>query len=229
MKSLSACLPFRIWLAMLPIVLCSGAQEPPRDLTKPQSGLFFREDWKTTPAATPITQEHVANPSLLLALYGPGRNGIKKSHHDHPADDPYYVWSGTCKENWAVTLRAKHALADLTGPAKIRWRTKQSGFRELHVILKLSNGAWLVSDQADGESLDWRVWESNVANLRWRRLDINAIVEGAKVERPDLSRVDEIGWTDLMPGGGSAACSRLDWIEVYANPVARPSRQSEAK
>lgn len=219
---------FRMWLVML-IALAGGAQQPPGDLTKPQPGLLFREDWKTIPAATPITQEHVANPNLLLALYGPGRDGVKKSHHDQPADDPYYVWSGTCKENWAVTLRAKHALADLTGPAKIRWRTKQSGFRELHVILKLSNGAWLVSDQADGESLDWRVWESKVATLRWRRLDINAIVEGAKVERPDLSRVDEIGWTDLMPGGGSAACSRLDWIEVYASPVERPSRQSEAK
>jgi hypothetical protein len=50
------------------------------------------------------------------------------------------------------------------------------------MILKLSNGTWLVSDQADGESLDWRVWERNVANLPWRRFDIRAVVE-----RPDLS------------------------------------------
>ena len=220
---------FRIWLVMFLVVLCSGAQEPPSDLTRRQPRLFLREDWKPISAATPITQEHVANLSLLLALYGPGRNGIKKSHHDQPADDPYYVWSGTCRGNWAVTLRDEHAWADLTGPAKIRWRTKQSGFRELHIILKLSNGTWLVSDQADGESLDWRVWERNVANLRWRRLDIGAIVEGAKVERPDLSRVDEIGWTDLMSGGGSAACSRLDWIEVYAKHVARPTRLPQAK
>jgi hypothetical protein len=92
------------------------------------------------------------------------------------------------------------------------------------MILKLSNGTWLVSDQADRESLDWRVWERNVANLRWRRFDIRAVVE-----RPDLSRVDEIGWTDLMSGGGSAACSRLDWIEVYATPVARPAHLPEAK
>jgi hypothetical protein len=27
--------------------------------------------------------------------------------------------------------------------------------------------------------------------------------------------VEEVGFTDLMPGGISAACSRLDWIEVY--------------
>ena len=78
-------------------------------------GLFFREDWKETEAATPATQEHVANPDLVLALYGPGREGVKKSHHDKPADDPYYIWTGTCTGNCAVTLRHKGAFADLTG------------------------------------------------------------------------------------------------------------------
>ena len=38
---------------------------------------------------------------------------------------------------------------------------------------------------------------------------------------PDLSRVDEIGFTDLMHGGGSPACSRLDWIEVWGKAVPR--------
>ena len=38
---------------------------------------------------------------------------------------------------------------------------------------------------------------------------------------PDLSRVDEIGFTDLMVGGQSEACSRLDWVEVYGKPVDR--------
>src|SRR5712692_6135408 len=85
-------------------------------------GLFFREDWKETPAATPLTQQHVANPNLLMALYGPGRDGIKKSHHDTPDDDPYYIWSGTCPANWAITLRHRNANVDLTGLAKIRWR-----------------------------------------------------------------------------------------------------------
>jgi hypothetical protein len=34
--------------------------------------LFFREDWKEIPAATPVTQEHVVNKELILGLYGPG-------------------------------------------------------------------------------------------------------------------------------------------------------------
>src|SRR3954453_9387818 len=89
--------------------------------------LLFREDFKETPAATPITQEHLTNPDVLLAVYGPGRLGLKKSHHDTPADDPFYVWDGTCEGNCAATLRSKTSFADLSGLAKIRWRTKQSG------------------------------------------------------------------------------------------------------
>ena len=67
------------------IVLSAGAQAP-EDNRPP---LFFREDWKEIAAATPVTQEHVANPKLQVALYGPGKDGIRKSHHDTPKDDPY--------------------------------------------------------------------------------------------------------------------------------------------
>ncbi len=202
------------FLLLVPVVAAAlFAQDRP--------GLFFREDWKEIEAATPVTQEHVANPDLVLALYGPGREGVKKSHHDKPADDPYYIWTGTCNGNCAVTLRHKTAYADLTGQAKLRWRTKQAGFRELRIVLKLANGQWLVSDAADGPSEDWRVREFNIQDVRWRRLDIKNIVEGRWAENPDLSRVDEIGFTDLMTGGQSIACSRLDWIEVDARAVKR--------
>lgn len=198
-------------------LLCSGclvAQDRP--------GLFFREDWKQTPAETPVTQAHVANPALILTLHGPGKAGIKKSHHDQPADDPYYIWSGTAPANWAVSLRHKDSAVDLTGQAKIRWRSKQAGFRQLRIVLKLGNGTWLVSDTYDPASADWREREFNMADIRWRKLDIATMIEGEWRERPDLSSVEEIGFTDLMPGGESAACSRLDWIEVYGKPVRKP-------
>ena len=198
-----------LWLAAAHLVV---AQDRP--------GLFFREDFKETPAATPITQEHLANPDLILSLYGPGKANIKKSHHDKPLDDPYYVWSGECTANWAVSLKHKSALVDLTGHAKIRWRSEQWGFRHLRIILKLANGQWLVSDESDGPSTDWRIREFNISDIRWRKLNIDDVIEGAWVDKPDLSRVDEIGFTDLMRGGGSPASSRLDWIEVYG--VKRP-------
>ncbi len=186
--------------------------------------LLFREDFKETPAATPITQEHIANPALVLNVYGPGKAGVKKSHHDKPVDDPYYVWSGTANGNWMVTLRHREYPIDLTGRARIRWRSKQAGFRELRVVLKLAGGQWLVSDASDGPSVDWRETEFVIAGIRWRKLNPTLISEGAWVDRPDLARVEEIGFTDLMSGGNSDACSRLDWIEVYGKAASsRPA------
>lgn len=183
-------------------------------------GLFFREDWKEIPAATPVTQQHVSNTDLLMKLYGPGADSIKKSHHEAPADDPYYIWSGLCTGNWAVTLKHKKMYADLTGYAKVIWRSKQSGLRCLHLLVKLSDGSWLVSTQGDCQSKDWRITEFNIQDLNWYSLNIKSITEIKPVSNPDLSKVEEIGFTDLMPGGGSDACSRLDWVEVFAKPVA---------
>jgi hypothetical protein len=203
---------------LLLLTLGAAAQSRPEDNRPP---LFFREDWKEIPPVTPVTAEHVANAKLQLSLYGPGKDGVRKSHHDTPKDDPYYIWTGECSGNCALALRHKGAFVDLTGLAKIRWRTKQSGFRQLRLILKLANGTWLVSDHAEGPAVDWRETEFSIADVRWRRLDIKTVVEGAWVDKPDLSKVDEIGWTDLMTGGGTPASSRVDWIEVYGKPVTR--------
>ncbi|MEX2304079.1 MAG: hypothetical protein WD733_24250 [Bryobacterales bacterium] len=183
--------------------------------------LFLREDWTATPPATPVTQEHVVNADLILSLHGPASAAIKKSHHEQPADDPHYVWSGDCPSNWAVSLRHRESDVDLTGLAKIRWRSKQSGFRQLRIVLKLAGRQWLVGDVSDGPSADWREHEFNVADVRWRALDIKKIIEGRWVVDPDLSRVEEIGFTDLMAGGGTPASSRLDWVEVYGRAVKR--------
>ena len=178
--------------------------------------LLFREDWKEIPAEIPLHQGHVNNPDLLVSLYGPGRDSIKKSHHETPPDDPFYTWSGLCTGNWAITLKLKTGHADLSGFSKIRWRSKQAGFRELHILLKLTDGTWLVSQQSDDASADWRIKEFNLMDLNWYSIDMEGIIEGRAVLDPDLSSVSEIGYTDLMPGGQSNACSRLDWIEVYA-------------
>jgi len=190
-------------------------------------GLFFREDWKEIPPATPVTQEHVSHPDLRVTRHGFGEAGIRKSHHDRPADDPYYIWSGEAEGNWALSLRHGKSNVDLTGPAKIRWRSKQAGFRMLRIVLKTTNGQWLVSDQHDAASNDWRIREFNLADIRWRQLDIKKIVEGEWVKAPDLSRIEEVGFTDLMRGGQSVACSRLDWIEVYGRPVQKLSSALE--
>ncbi|MEZ5353060.1 MAG: hypothetical protein R2762_10525 [Bryobacteraceae bacterium] len=195
-------------LTILPL-----AAQPQQSYFRPS--LLFREDWKETPAEKPVTAGHLANPNLILSLHGPGKTGIKKSHHDKPADDPFYIWSGEAPANWAVSLRHKAGPVDLSGQARIRWRSKQAGFRLLRLILQLADGTWLIGDQFDPPSVDWREHEFILAGIRWRQLRIGPISESKWVEKPNLARVSEIGFTDLMPGGGSDACSRLDWIEVY--------------
>ena len=185
--------------------------------------LLFREDFKEIPAEIPVSQKHINNPDISLQLYGPAADSLKKSHHDKPVDDPYYLWTGLCLDSWAVTFKHNDALANLGEYAKIRWRTKQAGFHQLHIILKLKNGQWLISEQYDGPTSDWRITEFNISDIQWWTFDIDRIKEVKPVDRDtlDLSEVDEIGCTDLMRGGGSNACSRLDWIEVYAKPQKR--------
>lgn len=61
---------------------------------------------------------------------------------------------------------------------------------------------------------------------QWRGLDSDNVVEapdGKMRDHVDLSRVDEIGFTDLSLGSGLSAggASRVDWIEVYGSPVSR--------
>ena len=199
-------------LVLLGVCLCAGASAAEPD------GLFFREDWAETPPAIPVTAEHLVNPDLELSLHGPGRTLIKKSFHVFKVNDPHYIWSGLCQGTWALSLRKKNSAVDLSA-GRVRWRSKQAGFRNLRVIVQTADGRWLVSDAADGPSEDWRVREFIIANIRWRALDIEKVVEGAWVDDADLSRVVEIGFTDLMSGGASAACSRLDWIEAYGEPV----------
>ena len=196
--------PFFLALLSLP----SFAQERPL--------LLFREDWKEIPAALTVTQEHVSNENLILHLHGPAKDQIKKSHHDQPLDDPYYIWSGNCSGTWALSLEYRDGQIALTGLSKIRWRSKQHGFRVLRLIVQQESGDWLIADQGDEASDDWRIREFNIQDLRWRKLNIETVVEEhVYVSDPDLTGIRKIGFTDLMVGGGSKACSRLDWIEVY--------------
>lgn len=208
-----------VFIAGLGIVPVRTSAETPPDSGRP--ALLFREDWAATPAQLPVDQSHVVHANLQLHLHGPSRHLIKKSHHDKPVDDPHYIWSGRCAEgNWAVSLERLSGPFDLTRQAKVRWRTKQSGFRTLRIVVQTEAGQWLVGDRGDSASADWRVREFNLADLRWRNLLIETVIEEDPVlSDPDLSRVTHIGFTDLMLGGNSRACSRLDWIEVYAHPA----------
>ena len=209
-------------------------QEPPRSTRLEFPPLFFREDWKIDPNAPnvnnaeepeqPITQGNVANPNLEVHVYG-DQPGSRISNQTY--NNMTYAMSLLCTSNWAITLRDKNNDVDLSGGvATIRWRTRISGFRYLHPIIKLADGTWLIGDKTSTYSTSWTVSEINLVDVRWRRFDPKNVIEtgdGYWVDYPDLSRVEEIGFTDLMRGAGhgSAGGSRLDWIEVYGKPVPR--------
>lgn len=67
------------------------------------------------------------------------------------------------------------------------------------------------------------VSEITFEDQRWYLLDPKKVVVLKEVDNPDLSRVDELGWVDLMPGGGHGyvGCSNVSWLEVYADPRKR--------
>src|SRR6266850_1844705 len=47
---------------------------------------------------------------------------------------------------------------DLSNPmAKVVWRTKQGGFRQLRLVLKLADGSFLISDRYAGPAEDWNI------------------------------------------------------------------------
>jgi hypothetical protein len=204
--------------------------------------LFFREGWKNPNGTGPtcadcdpkvqvnIRPDLVENPSLELRTYGPGKNEVQVVHHDSPKDDPSFIWTGMTTGNWAVALRDKNNYVDLTGLAKIRWRVKVSGFHLLRPVLKLADGTYLVGDHTEVFSNDWRENEFAIADVRWRGLEtdrVNEARDGKWKDNVDLSKVEEIGFTDLSAGTGHGAggSSRVDWIEVYGNPVKRSLTQ----
>ena len=226
-------------LAVFLLATIAIAKQQPQAATTPARApakvqrppLFFREDWKldpTVPNTTPelehtVSQGDLANPNLELKLYGDRVGPVVVSQAN---DDITFVMTLLCTSNCAVALRDKKNNVDLTGLAKMRWRTRENGFHFVRPIIKLASGAWLVGDHSAGFSADWVESEISFADVRWRNLDIDNVVEardGKWVDNPDLSNVEEIGFTDLMRGSGHGmgGGSRIDWIEVYGKPVAR--------
>jgi hypothetical protein len=131
-----------------------------------------------------------------------------------------------CTSSCAFALRDKDNYVDLSGLGKVRFEYKVAGFHLLRPIVKLADGTWLAGDHTEGLSADWHDAEITLADLRWRKIDIKKVIEapdGKWIEHPDLTKVDEIGFTDLMAGSGHGpgGWSDVGRIEVYGKPVKR--------
>jgi hypothetical protein len=213
---------------LTPGFLEHGAVTPP---------LLFREGWQQPPHTGPLNDENrritpqaLTNPDLELRLYGTDARNIQVTEHNGIPD----LWTGFTESPVALTLRHKSAYLDLTGLTRMRWRTRTENLHVLHPVVKLADGTLLVGSQtfsspqrrmvgSNAFSGNFVVSEVTFDDQRWFQLDPVKVVVMKEVGNPDLSRVDEIGFVDLMPGGGHgfAGCSNVSWIEVYATPQKR--------
>ena len=171
-----------------------------------------------------MTAASITASGVELKLYGTSSKEIQLTGIDGDENNPTHVWTGLCTTPCGLALRDKARFVDLTGLARIRWNVKTSGFHEIRPIVKLASGTWLVGDHTDASPLDWLVGEFSIASVRWLTLDPERLVTtGNFVDKPDLSKVDEVGFVDLTPasGHGPGGWSDVAQIEVYGKPVAR--------
>ena len=215
----------------------SSAQSAPQSAAAPAArapgegrvtrpSLFLKEEWKLPAGKTgeqPLTAESNDNPNLEMTLHVPSGEAEITGL---PGDDnnPTHAFLGLCTSPCAITFKDKGHFADLSGLARIRWNIKTAGFHQVRPIVKLADGTWLIGDRADAAPRDWLVSEVSLADIRWLKLDIARVVTaGLPSDKVDLSKVDEIGFADLMPGSGhgQGGWSDVAQIEVYGKPVTR--------
>ncbi len=224
-------------LILLGLAQCAFSQQtssaapqaqPPHKVEPP---LFFDENWKqpTVPVspidhAWPATPEDVSNGNLTLHFYGADAGKLLLSGRHEIDINPLNFWNGICNSPIAVTLRDKENYVDLTGLAKIRWVTRVSGFHTVRPVVKLADGTYLVGSIGSGERADFDESEVSIAEVRWIKLDIHRVVTvGNFVENPDLSKVDEVGYADLLPGSGhgDGGWVNVGHVQIYGKPVKR--------
>lgn len=216
--------------ALMVVVLVAGVFAQGTPQTRPP--LFLSESWKalSTPpddhGAWPASQQGVASATLQLTLHGTSGKEIQLVAVRGNADVyPLNLWTGTTTSPSAATLRDRNNFVDLTNPlAKIRWVVRTSGFHQVRPVIKLADGTWLVGDRPTGPSADFNETDISIADLHWMKLDIARVVAvGNWIDQVDLSRVDEVGFADLMPGSGHGPGGYVNVgrIEVYGKPVKR--------
>jgi hypothetical protein len=212
--------------------------------------MFFSERWKNPKSYPPgtlpltgVTQDVVTTPDVELNVYDPNakyipeyrkvlRWGSWPEDWEGPTCLRIYgverpeIWAGSCGAV-TVTLRHTRNFVDLSNRGRVIWGTYVSGFHVARLVVKLADGTFLVGDPGTGTP-DVSHIENEVvlSSLRWLKLQVpETVTRGSWVEKPDLSKVDEIGWTQLMPGsghgvGGFVAVSKF---EVWGRPVPRTS------
>src|SRR5688572_2233701 len=201
--------------------------------------LFFDVNWVRPPSQTgqtKLVQENIGDANLELKQYGLHESCLLTSGNPGSETTPFSVWSGECEDPFATLFRHKSSFVDLTGTAKIRWAVKTSGFHVVRPVVKLADGTMYVGDQASASVPMLVTNEFVPAFIRWVKLDPKRVVTmggtGGPFNEiwvtPDLARVDEVGFVDLMPGSGhgTGGYIHVHTFQVYGRSVPRTAATS---
>ena len=181
---------------------------------------------------TKVVQENIGDPNLELKQYGLHESCLLTSGTPGSDTTPFSVWSGECERPFATLFRHKTSYVDLSGSARILWAVKTSGFHVARPVVKLADGTMLVGETAAASVPMLVQSEVPVAAIRWIKLDPKRVVtmglQGGSfneiwVPNVDLSRVDEVGFVDLMPasGHGTGGYIHISQFKVYGRAVPR--------
>jgi len=193
--------------------------------------LLFREGW-TSERAQPMVQANLNNQALELQIYG-NADEIRKT--SHPTED--YTYTGETTTNWAITLSDPEHYWNLTGDARTRLKTRNSGLRTTHVVIKTADGGYFASEEGNPESTAWIERDYIFRDITWRMLLMTDTPTNRSNQRepnpervpiiptaramPDLERVEEVGFSDLSAGGWIPSTSRVMSWEVWGQQVDR--------
>ncbi|MEI7950214.1 MAG: hypothetical protein WCI66_08275 [Gammaproteobacteria bacterium] len=202
------------------------AAEGPGTPPPPRPGLFFEEVWKQVPKGgeNALSQANVANVNLELKEYGPKSAELQVTGFDGNDTNPTHTWTGLCGAGCTFALRNKRSFADFSKGARIMVQSKTSGFHKIHPFIKLADGKTYIGDIELGQTFDFLFEEFRLEQVQWIAFNTElGVTKGNLLKEIDLSKVDEIGFTDLMPGSdhGAGGWSDVGIIRVYANAVAR--------
>jgi hypothetical protein len=215
-RILLAAVAASVVLGMTATVAAQGTRRPP---------LFFSEAWVSTRGDSdeiPLTQKNVTNPNLVLHAFGAMEISGQNAKDDA---NPPHTYNGLCNTACGITLSKTGFYADLTGTARVRLNTKMSGFHVIRPLIKLADGTYLIGDHATGViGPDYLISEFNTGDLRWINFDPKRLITvGRFLDKVDLTKVEEVGYIDLIPGSGhgQGGWSDVGLFELYANASPR--------
>jgi len=204
--------------------------------------LAFKVDWvrpSNQTGQTAVVQENVADPNIEVKWYAPAAKKLLTTGNPGSDTVPFGVWSGECDGPFVIMFRHKTNNVDLSGLSRIRWATKTSGFNVVRPVVKLTDGTMLVADYTESHIPMVTVTEFSLSGMRWLKLDPARAVTVAPgntnpagtilpanetwVVNPDLSKVEEFGFANLLPssGHGTGGYIQVGTIEVYGKPIPR--------